>query len=125
MKRYYLAASIAAIVGAVNFDLELPDVLDSKPELKIVYPDGIDIDDVRVSRDLYPMVFRWPELYPRCGGTMISPQVALTSAGCVYGGEESSNTLQQDGYTVELTDGDGNLTEYAIVDIRVHDCYWS
>ena len=46
-------------------------------------------------------------------------------AGCVYGGEDSSNTLQQDGYTVELTDGDGNLTTYAIVDIRVHDCYWS
>lgn len=84
MKRSYLAASIAAIAGAVNFDLEIPDISDGKPELHIVYPDNINTNLVRISRDEYPMAFRWPERNPRCGATMISPKVALTAAHCVY-----------------------------------------
>ena len=123
MKRSYLAASIAAIAGAVNFDLDIPDVSDGKPELHIVYPDNIDTNLVRVSRDLYPMAFRWPERSPRCGATMITPQVALTAAHCVGRSEDNSNNLNN--LDVELTDGNGNLTTYDIVDIRANNCWWT
>ena len=39
---------------------------------KIVYPDWVDVDDVRVDPMLYPMIFRWPREGPRCGATMIT-----------------------------------------------------
>lgn len=123
MKRSYLAASIAAIAGAVNFDLdlELPDK--PRPELQIVYPDNINTNLVRISRDEYPMAFRWPERSPRCGATMITPQVALTAAHCVGRNEDNSNNLNN--LDVVLTDGEGNLTTYDIVDIRANDCWWT
>ena len=53
---------------------------------------------------------------------MITPQVALTAAHCVSRSEDNGNL---NNLTVELTDGDGNLTEYDIVEIRANDCWWS
>ena len=49
---------------------------------KIVYP-GEHVDQIRANPQDYPFVFKWPESSFRCGGTMITPSVALTAAHCI------------------------------------------
>ena len=85
MQKACLAASIAAMTGAMSLDDPKLDLA----QLKIIYPEG-RINDVQVSRELYPSVFKFPKDDPYCGGTMISPQMALTSANCVSTDEDST-----------------------------------
>ena len=124
MQKAYLAATIAAMTGAMSLDdliLDLPDINDGKPQPMIVYPDG-RTNEIRVSRELYPAVFKWPKNSPRCGATMISPQMALTAAHCVSQGEDMAQNLNMQ---IELTDGDGNFNTYDITDIRANECWWT
>ena len=66
------------MTGAMNLDdiditIDLPDnINDGRPLPRIVYPDG-RTNEIQVSRELYPAVFKWPKGRPRCGATMISP----------------------------------------------------
>ena len=82
---------------------------------KIVYPDWVDVNDVRVDPEEYPMIFRWPEEGPRCGATMITDQIALTAAHCVE--EEWNRTDPR--LTVRLADGQ----VYGIQEIRANECW--
>ena len=105
MQKTYLAASIAAMSGAMTLGdvpiLDVPDKPNGIPQPMIVYPDG-RTNEIRVSRELYPAVFKWPKASPRCGATMISPTMALTAAHCVSQGEDMAQNLNMQ---IELTDG--------------------
>merc|ERR1712156_1226377 len=79
-------------------------------------------NEIQVSRELYPAGFKWPKHSPRCGATMISPQMALTAAHCVSQGEDMAQNLNMQ---IELTDGDGNFNTYDITDIRANECWWT
>ena len=88
-----LYSVVAIVAGASAFF--------SNDDGKIVYPDWVDVNDVRVDPEEYPMIFRWPEEGPRCGATMITDQIALTAAHCVE--EEWDRTDPR--LTVRLANG--------------------
>ena len=62
------------------------------------------------------MTFRWPEEnYHRCSATMITDQIALTSAHCVSETEDGTYP----GLTVRMENGE----QYAIREFRVNECW--
>ena len=99
MNRNFFAAALVAYANA---------------EEKIVYP-GENVDLIRVDRQDYPMVFKWPEEGFRCGATMVSPQMALTAAHCVTAAWDSGNP----NLTVKLADGE----TYGIKEFRTNECW--
>ena len=121
MQKTYLAATIAALASAFEITIEGPSKDDGTSEFQIVYPDG-ETDSVRIDPNLYPAVFKWPKANPRCGGTMVTPRVALTAAHCVTAGENTNPDLTMQ---IELTDGNNNYTTYNIVDIRANECWFN
>ena len=73
-----------------SLDPGLPEDL---PNYEIVYPDGEE-DNVKVEPHLYPFSFAWPSDNPFCSATMISDQVAITSAHCIkYADMDAVNPL--------------------------------
>ena len=86
---------------------------------KIVYP-GDQVDQIVADPQDYPFVFKWPTYEFRCGGTMITPSIALTAAHCI---EERWNSGSRPGLMVELQDGDGGSDRYTVEEIRTNDCW--
>ena len=101
MRKTYLAATIVAMTSAFEITIEGPAKDQGIPDFQIVYPDG-ETDSVRIDPNLYPAVFKWPKANPRCGGTMVTPRVALTAAHCV---RQTENTNPDLDMQIELTDG--------------------
>ena len=99
MNRNFFAAALVAYATA---------------EDKIVYP-GEHVDLIRVDRQDYPMVFKWPEEGFRCGATMVGPQMALTAAHCVTEAWDSGNP----NLTVKLANGE----TYGIKEFRTNECW--
>ena len=61
------------------------------------------------------MIFRWPDGGPRCGGTMISPQVALTAAHCLDAHEDRHNP----NLSVRLASGE----VHKVKEVRANECW--
>ena len=67
MSRSTLAATLVASASAILYS-------DEPGMEQLIRADNID----------HLMVFQWPEEGIRCGATMISDRMALTSAHCIY-----------------------------------------
>ena len=98
MSKAFLGAALAASVSA----------------WKIVYP-GDQVDLIRIDRQEYPMVFKWPEEGFRCGATMVSDRMALTAAHCVTALWDRTDP----NLTVRLADGE----VYGIQEFRTNECW--
>lgn len=123
MAKRLIAATIATLTTAFDLSVELPGENEGKPDLHIVYPDG-ETDSVRIDPNTYPAVFVWTlNETPMCGGTMVSPRMALTAASCLRDSRWRNDSDLKDLY-VRLTDGSNNYSTYNIVDFRVDQRYF-
>ena len=99
-----------------------------QPDYRIVYPDDEDEGLFAIDPSEFAESFGWYGYsdYDFCSATMISPQVAITAAHCIYEGWDLLNPLYMDGSSIDvvLTDSaGGDPFETTIREIRVNECW--
>ena len=63
----------------------------SNAEEKIMYGEDYDVSLIAVDPMDYQMVFKWPYGGTRCTATMITDQIALTAAHCLFPSEDTQD----------------------------------
>ena len=97
-----------------------------QPDYRIIYPDDEDSDLFEIDPSEFAESFAWYGEDDLCSATMISAQVAITAAHCIYEGWDLLNPLYMDGSSIDvvLTDSaGGDPFETTIREIRVNECW--